>query len=99
MWRASPNLRRRWVRIAAPVVDSVLLASAVTLAVLSRQYPFAQDWLTVKLLALLVYIGVGLFALRRAPSRRVGALNWMIAMMIYAYIISVAVTRQPWPWF
>lgn len=98
MWRASPLLNRRWVRVAAPVVDSLLLASAVTLALMSGQYPIAQAWLTAKLLALLAYIGVGLFALRRGPNRRVRALNWTLAMIIYAYIVAVALTRQPWPW-
>jgi uncharacterized membrane protein SirB2 len=40
-------------------VDTVLLASAIAMAVISAQYPFAADWLTAKLVGLLIYIGCG----------------------------------------
>ena len=69
--RQQPQLvSRRWVRRVSVANDSLLLCAGITLAVLSGQYPLAAPWLTAKLLALLLYIGLGIFALRRGRSRR-----------------------------
>jgi len=64
----SPQLQRRWVRIVPHVIDTVLLASALVMVVWSHQYPFAQNWLTAKLFALIVYIGLGTVALKRGNT-------------------------------
>jgi len=65
----SPLLRKRWVRIVPHLIDTGLLASAIAMAVAIRQYPFATDWLTAKLLALICYIVLGMVALRFARTR------------------------------
>ena len=86
----------RFARVAPHVVDTVLLASAIWLIVLTGQYPFAQSWLTAKLLALLGYIGLGSIALRqgtRSPAQRAAAFAAALAMV--GYIVSVALTRDP----
>ena len=44
----SSRLNQRWVRIVPHVVDTLLLGSAIALAVIGAQYPLAQDWLTAK---------------------------------------------------
>lgn len=87
--------RGRWLRIAPHVVDSLLLASALCLAVLSGQYPFVSAWLTGKLFGLIAYIGLGSVALRhgRTRSRRIAA--FLLALLAFAYIVSVALTRNP----
>src|SRR4051812_8055369 len=56
---------RRWrvLRVAPHVVDSVLLGSAIWLAMTIHQYPFVNSWLTAKLLALCVYVWLGKRAL------------------------------------
>jgi uncharacterized membrane protein SirB2 len=90
----SPQLQRRWVRIVPHVIDTVLLASALVMVVWSRQYPFAQNWLTAKLLALIVYIGLGTVALKRGNTKRVRATAFIGALLVFAYIVKVAVTRQ-----
>ncbi len=71
MLRASPWLASRPARVLPHLVDSLLLASALTLAVWSGQYPFVQGWLTAKVLGLLVYIGLGSVALRAPLSEQV----------------------------
>jgi len=38
------------------VVDSLLLLAGIALALIIRQYPFRDAWLTAKLLALIAYI-------------------------------------------
>ena len=97
MLRASPLLQARWVRIAPHAVDTLLLASAIGLAVWSHQYPGQQSWLTAKLLALPGYIVLGAIALKRGRTKgqRQGA--FAAALALFAYIVMVAVTKQPLP--
>jgi uncharacterized membrane protein SirB2 len=97
MMRGAQVLHRRWVRIVPHVVDTVLLASAVALVVMSRQYPLVNGWLTAKLAALLVYIGLGMVALRHGRTRRVRVTAWLAAQGVFFYIVAVALTRNAWP--
>lgn len=96
MMRDSPLLAARWVRIAPHVNDTLLLATAIALAVMSGQYPLQQGWLTAKVIALVLYIALGMVALRpgRTRARRVAA--WIAAQLVFLYIVAVAVTRNPW---
>src|SRR3972149_9526408 len=64
MMRESPRLRKKWVKVAPHVIDTGLLGSAVLLTVRIQQYPFAQGWLTAKVLALIAYIVVGTIGLK-----------------------------------
>lgn len=91
------RLRALWVRVLPHIIDTVLLASAIALAVLSRQYPGELPWLTAKIVALLVYIGLGMVALRRGRTRGIRALAWFAALGVFGYIVAVAYTRNPWP--
>ncbi len=91
----SPLLAARFVRVAPHVVDTVLLASALWLAALIGQYPFVQGWLTAKVLALVAYIVLGSVALKRARSKPVRAAAFALALLSAAYIVSVALTRDP----
>ena len=93
--RDSPLLGSRWLRIAPHVVDTVLLASAAGLVVLTGQVPFKQDWLTAKTLALVAYVLFGTVALKRGRSKRVRAAAFALALLIVLYIVSVALTRNP----
>lgn len=99
MLRTSSMLQRRWVRIAPHIVDTVLLASAIGLAVWSSQYPFAQAWLTAKVLALIGYIGLGTIALKRGGTPAIRAAAFAGALLLFIYIMTVARTKQPLPFF
>jgi uncharacterized membrane protein SirB2 len=98
MMRDSPLLGRRWVRVVPHVNDSVLLAAGVWLAVLLRQVPGESAWLTAKLVGLVVYIALGMLALRflRSKGQRISA--WLAALAVFGYIVAVAVTHSPLPW-
>lgn len=87
---------RGWLRWAPHVNDSVLLAAAIALATMSRQYPVSQDWLTAKVVGLLVYIGLGSLALQDGigSGRRLAA--WLAALSVFAYLVSVAASHDPW---
>lgn len=93
----SPQLQKKWVRIVPHLIDTVLLASAVLLALQLRQYPFVQGWLTAKLLALGAYIVVGAIGLKYGRTRKIRIAAWLSAIGIFGYIVLVALTRQALP--
>ncbi|HOI52871.1 MAG TPA: SirB2 family protein [Azonexus sp.] len=95
MASASPRLRQRLTRTLPHVIDSVLLGSALSLAVWSGQYPFVDGWLTAKLGGLLAYIGLGTMALKRGRTRAARLGYGALAVLAYAYIVGVALTRNP----
>ncbi|MDP1652303.1 MAG: SirB2 family protein [Rhodocyclaceae bacterium] len=86
---------RRWFRILPHVNDSILLAAAITLTVLIGRYPFVDAWLTAKVFGLIAYIVLGALALKpgRDPKFRVTA--GLIAVAIFGWIVSVALSKQP----
>ena len=90
----SPRLGARWVRVVPHVVDTLLLASALALVFASGQSPGALPWLNAKVVALLAYVGCGLFALRRG-RKAVRVLCFVLALACYAYIVTTARTRDP----
>lgn len=94
----SPRLSDRWARILPHVIDTVLLASAIGLVLWSWQIPFVHAWLGAKVVALFVYIGLGTIALKRGRSKAQRGLAFALALLTFAYIVSVALTRQVWPW-
>ncbi len=95
MLSGSPRLGHRLTRILPHLVDTLLLGSALTLAWLSGQYPFAAGWLTAKLGGLLVYIVLGSVALKRGRTPAIRASAFGLALLAYAYIVGVALTRNP----
>lgn len=98
MMAGSPLLQGRVARVLPHIVDTTLLASAIALAIWSQQYPLVQPWLTAKVLGLLVYILLGTLALKRAatPSARIAC--WLLALTVFGYIVSVALSRNPLGW-
>jgi uncharacterized membrane protein SirB2 len=99
MRRDSALLGHRFARVAPHVVDSLLLGSAITMALMSGQYPFAQTWLTAKFFGLLAYIALGTMALKWGKTKAIRVRFVILALLAYAYIVSVALTRTPLPSF
>lgn len=95
MMRESPLARHRLARILPHVVDTLLLGSALTLAWMSGQYPFVSGWLTAKLCGLIAYILLGVMALRRGRTRALRTRYFVLALAAYAYIVGVALSRNP----
>lgn len=91
----SPLLGRRWLKVLPHVIDTVLLGSALTMAVISAQYPFVLPWLTAKFFGLLAYIVFGMMALKRGRTKAQRAGWFVAALAAFAYIVSVALTRDP----
>lgn len=90
-------LQARWARTAPHIVDTLLLAAALGMLVVGRINPLGSSWLTAKLIALVVYIGLGMIAIRPGRTRTVRWVAWLLALLVLAYIVAVALTKRPWP--
>jgi uncharacterized membrane protein SirB2 len=94
------QLGARWA-IAAPLryvsyaIDTVLLTAALMLATILRQYPFVHEWLTAKVVLLVVYIVLGSFALERGRTKAVRTACWIAAVVVFAAIYRIARTHDP----
>ena len=97
MMADSPRLQARWVRIVPHLNDTLLLASGFGLAIMLGQYPLVDGWLTAKLVALIAYIVLGTVALKRGKTRRTRIAAWIAALLVFGYIVAVAVTHDPLP--
>lgn len=88
-------VRGRAAKSVPHVVDTVLLLSALALAWMLRLNPLATPWLAAKIVALLVYIGLGMVALNPKRSLKVRIVAWLAALASFGYIVSVALTKNP----
>jgi len=97
MMTGNPLLNRRLAKTLPHIVDTLLLGSAIGMLFSWHISPFSLDWLTAKIIALLLYIGLGMMALRFGKSRRQRIIYWFAAMAIAVYIVSVALSKSVWP--
>lgn len=86
---------RAWLRYPSYAIDTVLLTAALMLTTIVRQYPFVDAWLTVKVVLLVAYIALGSFALKRGKTRRTRAISYFGALLVFAFIYSVARAHHP----
>ena len=93
-YAGSDLLAQKWVRIAPHVVDTLLLTLGVGLALRLVEGPW-QGWLAAKLVALLLYIGLGVLALRGTGLKKHLGLIGALACLVYMFM--VAYTRQIMP--
>ena len=95
MMRGSAALQQRWVKITPHIVDTVLLTSAIALAIMIDQDPVNNSWLGAKVVGLLLYIGLGMIALRFGKTRKAKISAWIAAQVVFLYIVLVALTKNP----
>jgi len=88
-------VRQRFARTAPHVVDTLLLLSALVMAWTLRLTPGNAPWLMAKIAGLLLYIGLGLLALRPGQPLALRIAAWVAALAVFGWIVSVAITKQP----
>jgi uncharacterized membrane protein SirB2 len=97
MMQDSPVLARKWVKIAPHAVDTVLLATGVALSVMLAQYPFVQGWITAKVGALVLYMVLGTWGLKRGETKRDRVVAWIAAHVVFFYMVGVSLTKSTNP--
>ena len=98
---AAMGMGAKWTMITplryfSYIVDTILLAAALTLTTVIQQYPFVNSWLTMKVVLLAIYIVLGSFALKRGKTPEIRLSCWLAALIVYCFIISVALTKDMW---
>lgn len=87
--------------MAAPIrylsygIDTVLLTAAVMLLTLLPAAVFANGWLWVKITLVVVYVGLGTFALKRGRTARVRLTSYVSALAVFACMYVIARTHDP----
>lgn len=92
----SPLLQKKLVKIVPHVIDTILLVAAVALAMMIGPY---QPWILTKVLLLVVYIGLGTVAIKRGKTPRQRLIAAVLAVLVYVYILSIALAHDPLGWF
>ncbi len=92
----SPLLQKKLVKIVPHVIDTILLVAAVALAMMIGPY---QPWILTKVVLLVVYIGLGTVAIKRGKTPRQRLIAAVLAVLVYMYILSVALAHDPLGWF
>lgn len=88
--------RQGWRHWAPHANDTLLLLAAIALAVMSRQYPFVDAWLTAKLVGLATYVILGSLALRTGLAKAARLTALLAALAAFAYVVSVALAKSPY---
>lgn len=91
--RNSAYLQRKVVKIAPHIVDTLLLLTGVSLALLYRLSPLQADWLGAKLILIVVYIILGVFALKPAFPKFIRQIAGFSAMLAVAGILFLAIYK------
>lgn len=83
------------VRYLSYVIDTVLLAAAVLLLGILPAAVYSNGWLAVKLSLLVVYIGLGTFALKRGRTQAVRLGCFVAAVSVYLAMFGIARSHDP----
>ena len=92
------------IAMAAPLrllsygIDTVLLSAALMLLAILPHELYANGWLLVKLTLLLLYVVLGMFALKRARSVLVRRTCFFVALAVYITIVGIARMHHPLGW-
>ena len=99
MMTDNPLRQLRLARVLPHIIDTLLLASAVGMLVIWQTGPQQLPWLIAKIAGLLLYIVLGMVALRFGGTRRIRVASFALALLSAGYIIAVAYTKAPLgPW-
>lgn len=88
----STLLQARPLRILPHVVSTVLLLSGIAMVV---EFGSLPAWVVTKLILLVLFILCGVMAFQRADKRSARIGWFVLGLLTYGLIASVAVTRQP----
>lgn len=96
-WRSlqSHLAARTATRVVPHVVDTLFLATALLMIFQLGQVPVSIPWLIAKISGLVLYIVLGTVAMHTAPNLKRSLPAFAGAMLTFAWIVSVALTKSP----
>jgi uncharacterized membrane protein SirB2 len=93
MMRVYPPAPELWVRMLPHAIDAVLVLSALYM-LLSMPRLEWPAWMLTKLTLVVVYVLLAVM-MTRGTSRLQKVLDWVMGMLIYLHMTSVAVLKSP----
>ena len=91
----SPYQNRYWFKKLPHNIDILLLASALTMVYIMGVNPLTTFWIAEKIIGLLIYILLGMVALRWGKTKMTKRIAASAAVMVFAYIVYVAHYKTP----
>ena len=85
----------KWLSYA---VDTSLLTAALMLLTILPWAMFANGWLATKLILVVAYVVLGVFAMRPARTRRTRGACYAAALLVFATIYGIARAHHPLGW-
>ena len=96
MLSRSPLLHGSWSRWLPHIIDTLLLATGLTMAISLSISPLAHPWLAAKLVAIVVYAVIGSVALKRGRTRGARVAALVLSLLVLIYIFATALHHDPW---
>ena len=85
----------KWLSYA---IDTCLLTAAMMLLSILPWAMFANGWLLAKLTLVVVYVVLGVFAMRGGRTQRTRAICYVAALLVFACIYGIARAHHPLGW-
>ena len=82
----------RWTSYA---IDTSLLTAALMLLSILPGAMFANGWLTTKLVLLVIYVVLGVFAIKRARTKTAKAICYVAALATFGMVYTIARAHHP----
>src|SRR5690606_28117935 len=82
----------KWLSYA---VDTALLTAALMLLTILPWAMFGNGWLLAKVALIVVYVVLGMFALRRGRPPRTRAVCYVLALLVFGAIYGIARAHHP----
>lgn len=90
---------RAWpVKWLSYAIDTSLLTAAMMLLTILPWAMFANGWLLAKILLIVVYVALGMLAMRPQRTRRAGGICYVAALLVFATIYGIARAHHPLGW-
>ena len=91
----SPYQNKYWFKKLPHKVDTLLLASALTMVYIMGVNPLTTYWLAEKITGLVIYILLGMVALRWGKTKQIKKIAAVLAVLVFSYIVYVAHYKTP----
>ena len=86
------------VKLLSYGIDTALLTAALMLLTILPWAMFANGWLAAKLVLVVVYVVLGVFAMRPGRRQRTRALCYIAALLVFAQVYGIARAHNPLGW-
>ena len=85
----------KWLSYA---IDTCLLTAAMMLLTILPWAMFANGWLLTKITLIVIYVVLGVFAMRVGRTQRTRAICYVAALLVFTCIYGIARAHHPLGW-